>query len=744
MSAAGAPPEPPLVALASPEPGRPLLLTGPRGAVVMDGSGEVRLRRESRGGPGEWGGVYAEGIRLTGPWTLSVAFPGATGPLGGALTALEAYRGGLRSRHAVGAVRAAQTLAPLDVTAGPPAVGRRLELSAPGVPGPLAGQVLVTLEPFLAPVILEGIQPYEFHLATRGPDFTVESHGFGLAYHSEPLPVSLAVDGTPWIGGRRTGEARAVRLAYDVVIPAGGTATLDWVITGGLGRFVPVPEDARVACLSAVGGGVAAAEAREAAWVAGTPQMTLPGEPAIEQGYRLARGALHQLYQTATPEMAGLVAGYPWYAALWGRDLGWMLPAVLWLGDRERVRLALRAIFRYQSKDEAPLLGAAAGELPMQVTSGPIFLFGTSDTTLYPAGVLRRYVETTGAMDLVTELKSGLERAARWADAKVDPADTLFTHGGEVAAIKAAVAGAGSVHFGFDAVDTTIWDSTDRRDHAVDVQVLYLEMLRSRADLARWAGEAAAAEALTARGEAIAGTIARRYAWPAEGYLYDSLHRDGAPVTKVRPNALRAVSAGLFPPAIGQGYVARAAAPDLTTPWGLRTLSSADPTYDPQAYHDGQVWPIATAWAADAALACGDVARGVAWLRQLGAGYAAEGGLAGECYRGDRAEPYDACFLLGFSVAPFLTTLFDRLWGIQPHLAEGAVRIEPCLPDGPAPAQLTGVSLGDGRLDLTWFGGRLGVRWSGARPLTVVSGDARVLLAPGGSAELAPGAPKTH
>lgn len=726
----------------APLPDRPVLLTGPGAAVLLDGTGEVQLRRESRGGLGEWGGVYAEGIRLTGPWTVRFDLPGAAGTLAGSLQELTAFRWGARSRHRVGALVVEQTIAPLDGGQGPAAVGRQLLLRTAEAAAPLIGRVVVSVEPFLAPVILEGIEPYEYHLSTRGSDLVAESHGFGLAYHSDPLPSRLAIDGRPWIGGRRTGEAREVRLEYDVKITPEAPTVLNWVIAGGLGRSVPVPPEARAAYLGALGAGLDPGAARESEWIAATPQMSLPGEPVIEAGYRLARGALHQLYQTATPSMAGLVAGYPWYAALWGRDQGWMLPAVLWLGDWERVRQAIGALFRYQARTAAPILGAAAGEVPMQVTSGPIFLFGTADTTLYPAGVVRRYVETTGMADLPTEVREALRRAAEWADAKVDPASGLLAHGGEVASIKAAAQDAGRVHVGFDAVDTTIWDSTDRRDHAIDVQVLYLEMLRARADLARWSGDVAGAQALTRSAESLAGAIGSRYAWPREQYLYDSLHRDGRPVAKVRPNALRAVSAGLFGTPAARALVARAAADDLATPWGLRTLSRADPTFDPQAYHDGQVWPIATGWAADAALACGDVARGLGWLRQLAALFAAEGGYANECYRGDRPEPFDSCFLLGLSIAPFLTTLFDRLWGIEPHLAEGTVRIEPTLPDGPTPARLTGVRLGDGALDLTWFEGRLTVRWSGHRPLKVVARGTEAMVAPGGTATLPPRAPK--
>ena len=57
---------------------RPWLLTGLSAAVVLRTDAEMRLSRETRGGLVEWGGAYAQGIRLTGPWTISGSIDGTT------------------------------------------------------------------------------------------------------------------------------------------------------------------------------------------------------------------------------------------------------------------------------------------------------------------------------------------------------------------------------------------------------------------------------------------------------------------------------------------------------------------------------------------------------------------------------------------------------------------------------------------------------------------------------------------
>jgi len=432
----------------------------------------------------------------------------------------------------------------------------------------------------------------------------------------------------------------------------------------------------------------------------------------------------------------GLVAGYPWYAALWCRDLAWMLPAVLWLGDAAWVANSLRSVFRFQARAALPILGGAAGELPMQIGPGPIFLYGTSDTTLYYPELLRRYVAHTGDESLARELAPPLGLIERWARGKVDPRTGLIRNGDEAEGLREAAEEHGRVHYGFDAVDTTIWDSTDRRLHAVDIQVLWADALAALAELAPVLGLSPDGDRWRVEGETLRRTIADRYWWNEEEYLFDSIAEDGSPVRKIRPNALLAVARGLLPPDRAVAAVTRAARTDLATDWGYRTLSSQDATYNPISYHDGQVWPIASAWAIGAAFAVGDATRAVGELRRWARRLDQEAGTLNECYRGDRPEPFDSCFLLGFSVAPFLTLLFDGLWGLRPRVGERTLVIAPGFPPDWSQASLEGLSLCGGQVDLEWERPRMTVRWHGPGPLQVLGAEQRLDLLDGGTGTL--------
>lgn len=724
------PAAPPLLDLVAPAPTQPILLTGRASAVVLSGSGEVALPLETRGGVVEWGGAYGQGIRLTGPWRVSGLLDGVTHPLAATLERLRATRWGVDSWHRWGRVEVHHEVVALPTA---PGAARRLTLRSDQ---PVALRVDAKWSPFLAPVLVEGIKPYEYQVRTRGGTIVTAAHACALALASDPLPFELALDGRPWIGGSFRGEVGTIRTSHAIELEANTPRQLTWVVWGGLASALDAAPTVGAETL-AVASPLSALSARPwQAWIARTPELSFPDDPLLERAYDLARGALRALYTEPQPGMTGLVAGYPWYAALWCRDLAWMLPAVIWLGDAEWAQASIETVLRYQARARIPLLGAEVGELPMQVSPGPVFLFGTSDTSLYYPDLVRRLVDHSGRLDAARAWWPHLRAIAGWARAKTDPASGLIANGGEVAEIRDAAMSVGSVHFGIDAVDTTIWDSTDRRDHAIDVQVLYHGALTALVDLGQRLGLPTDAADWTGHAAGIARGLADRYVWPEESYLYDSLRRDGTPVEHVRPNALRVVSAGLLAADRAKSIVERAGRPDLATSWGVRTLSDRDPTFDPRAYHDGQVWTIATAWASDAAFAVGEVDRAMGYLHQNAERIVREHGLAQECYRGDADAPFDSCFLLGFSVAPFLSLLFERLWGLRVEAGRGVLSVLPEFPAGWRSASVRHLRVGEGYVDLAWSNGALEAAWAGPAPLEIRVTGASDRLEPGGRCSL--------
>jgi glycogen debranching enzyme len=709
----------------------PLLLTSLASAAIGDGRGDLECTWESRGAPTEWGGVYAQLVRLTGPWRIGLALEAASTDLPSCRTDAAEFPGGWSSRHHWNGLDVVQTIV---ATARPAGVVRQLVVRSESDRS-LPLEFTSRFSPYLLPVLVEGIRPVAYDVRMLPDSLSVRHFGFALRVSSSVAPDHLLLNQGSWLGGKYRGPVDELATLHPLPLAPGEAATIRWQLVGGLGRDL---EES----VAAVGVAPAAPEqlaglraAEDDRWVSATPELRFPDAPELEAGYRSARAALRRLYTAPDTSMVGLVAGYPWYSAIWCRDLAVMLPALLWLGDFDWVARSLASVFRFQSRKKVAILGGEPGELPMQIAPGPIFLYGTSDSTLRFPPVVEQMHRHTGDLGAVADWAGAVHRIVQWGQARTDPVTGLLRHGGEAEEIDRATQGVARVRCGIESVDTTIWDSADRRDHALDVEVLWWQTLVAASRLFGHVGDRDHQSKCEGGAARLLRTIRERYPWPAESYLYDSL-RDGAPVARVRPNALRALSAGLFDPAFARAVVRRAAASDLTTPWGVRSLSSADPGFDPRLYHDGLVWTIATAWAADAAFAAGERALGVEYLRTIAARYVAEAGLASECYRGDRPEPYNSCFLLGFSVAPFLSALFERLWGLRVDGVAGRLEVHPGFPDHWNSAELRGLHIMDGRVDLVWTPGRLTVRWTGSRPLTVDAGAAPRIVTPGEEASL--------
>lgn len=698
-----------------------------RATVLMDGGGDVQYARECRGGVSEWGGVFGQLVRLTGRWSVAVIVDGQYRRLSEVL--LEGGRDGerWRGRHRIGPLSVDQEIGPLP---GAPAALRRLRISVER-DAPVTASVVSEFVPFLLPVLVEGIRPVDFRLTTADGRLRVRQRGFGLDLHWNIAPSYLFVNRGSWRGGRRDGPAETIASEHVVSVAPDAPVDLRWVVSGGLERDL----DGHLSTAQAVVAGAAdpfsAGAAADDAWRATTPRMQLPDAPEWAEAYTIARDALRRLYVDPGDGLVGVVAGFPWYAAIWCRDLAWMLPALLWLGDFEWVERSLASVFRFQCPDRLPLLGGSAGELPMQVAPGPVFLYGTSDTSLYFPGLVERARRHSGDAAGARAHRPVIERVIAWGRARQGP-NGWVTNGGEALSIAAATRGLAHVRLGIDAPDTTIWDSADRRDHAIDVQVLWIEALRAATALAGGRRASPEAEGWAAEADRLATRLVSDFAWPGEDYLVDSL-RSGRAVARLRPNALRAVSAGLVPSELSGAVVDRALRGDLTTPWGVRTLSTTDPAYRPQAYHEGQVWPVATAWAIDAAFAAGRNEAAWTLLGGMAARLREEGGGANECYRGDRPEPFNSCFLLGMSVAPFLTVLFERLWGLSVEAGEPRLGLRPAFPPGWSTASLDGLRIGDGRASVEFAAPSLTVRWSGPGTLTVAFPTEVRPVPPGGA-----------
>jgi glycogen debranching enzyme len=116
-------------------------------------------------------------------------------------------------------------------------------------------------------------------------------------------------------------------------------------------------------------------------------------------------------------------------------------------------------------------------------------------------------------------------------------------------------------------------------------------------------------------------------------------------------------------------------ADDIITPWGVRSMSSADPMYD-RGYHTGEVWPLMTGWFSIAAFRNDrpDVAFDLLKTFPMLAFSSPEPGRINEVYNPEYLQPMGQ-FAQGWSSSLFIQAVIEGLFGMEPDGRSGVAGI---------------------------------------------------------------------
>jgi len=285
-------------------------------------------------------------------------------------------------------------------------------------------------------------------------------------------------------------------------------------------------------------------------------------------------------------EGATVLAGYPWFLD-WGRDTMISLPGLTLA--RGRPDLAASILLQFADHVDQGMLPNRFPE------SGEEPEYNTVDATLWFLQAVDATLRSTrDRRALLGRLYPVLREILHWHARGT-------RHGIRADADGLLVSGEEGVQLTWMDARVGSWVVTPRMGKPVEVQALWHSGLRILGNLAREAGDREAerlASCLAAK--------ARRNFLPlfwnaAAGCLYDVVAPDG-PDPSIRPNQVIALS--LPHPLVPRKQALSVLAVvrrELLTPFGLRTLSPADPRYRPacaggvesrdSAYHMGTVWP---------------------------------------------------------------------------------------------------------------------------------------------------------
>jgi glycogen debranching enzyme len=412
-------------------------------------------------------------------------------------------------------------------------------------------------------------------------------------------------------------------------------------------------------------------------------------------------------------------AGTPWFLTLFGRDSLWSAMMALPLGV-EVAGETLRLLARNQGVRHDAVTEEAPGKILHEVRHGPQVdrgdlpprYFGTIDATPLFVTALERAWRWGLDEGSVEALLPHAERALAWMRDDGDPGGSGFLRYAAVGDHRLSNQGWKDSEDGICFGDGTLADAPialcEVQGYAYRAAIGGAAMLDAHGrPSAAWRGWA---DRLRARFQAEFWVDDDRGGFPAL-----ALDGSGRQVDAITSNAAHLLGTGILEPWQEEAVAARLALADMDAGWGLRTLSSSSPRFNPLSYHGGSVWPHDTAIAIDglARVGAGSTAR------HLLHGLIAAGDHLGfrlpELFGGEqrtdgtRPLPYpSACSPQAWAAGAALLAL-RAVFGLEPDVPAGVLHLRPMDPAPFARLTVEGMPLAGGKLSLHLEDGTLQV-----------------------------------
>jgi glycogen debranching enzyme len=509
-----------------------------------------------------------------------------------------------------------------------------------------------------------------------------------------PAPSRVEIDGD------------RARVAWDVALAAGAEFELQLTVRpvgAGLENAAPPTLEESAARLAA----------DDEAWVAACARVTSDNElfdALIDASVR----DLHALMMPAGGSELP-AAGIPWYVAPFGRDSLLSACETLMINP-DLARGTLLALAGLQADTDEAWRDAEPGKILHELRTGELArtgqiphtpYYGTVDATPLFLMVAGGYYRWTLDLDTMRRLAPALEAALGWIDEWGDRDKDGFVE-------YERRSPAGLRNQGWKDSDDAIMHADGSLAQGpialVEVQGYVYEAKLRIADVYDALGENARAAAL--RSEAAALRVAFNEAfWMAdEGYF--ALALDGAKnqVGAVTSNPAHCLYCGIVDDEKALAVAERLMAADMFSGWGIRTLSSQSPAYNPMSYHNGSIWPHDNAIAAAGLKRYGfDAATSRIAASLFDVASAARDSRLPELFCGfGRGESRSivaypvACIPQAWAAAaPFM--LLQALLGISAHAPENRLTVDrPRLPDWLGNVELRNIRVGAATVSLAF------------------------------------------
>jgi glycogen debranching enzyme len=338
-------------------------------------------------------------------------------------------------------------------------------------------------------------------------------------------------------------------------------------------------------------------EQRMARWRAALPAVETDYIPLAETVLRSAEdlGTL-RIFDPEHPELAILAAGAPWFMTVFGRDsllTSWMTL----IADSSLAHGVLQTLARFQGRDVDPATEEEPGKIlhemrfataaGLGLRRGNVY-YGSIDATPLFVMLLAELRRWDARDELVDRLLPHADRALAWIDEFGDRDGDGYVE--YQRATEHGLANQGWKD-SWDAVRHADGRLADAPIALCEVQGYVYAAYIARAHLAHEAGDAAAFDRYRAK----AFELRRRFNadfWLEEhGWYALGLDADKQPIEALASNVGHCLWAGIIDPEHAALVADRLVSADMFSGFGVRTLASSMPAYNPVSYHNGSVWP---------------------------------------------------------------------------------------------------------------------------------------------------------
>ena len=319
---------------------------------------------------------------------------------------------------------------------------------------------------------------------------------------------------------------------------------------------------------------------------------------------------VYRMYQQAVEDMGALriydldvsdeawvpAAGVPWFVTLFGRD-----SLIVSLQNMSVApgfaRGALKRLAEYQATQRDDWRDAQPGKILHEIRFGELAHFrivpftpyyGTADATILYLLVLSETYRWTGDVQLLKTYRNVAEACLNWIDLFGDLDGDGFQ---EFKTFSAQ----GYQNMGWkDADDAVVYadGSQVKQPKALcELQGYVYDAKVRMAEIFQVLGDSERAQTLQQQAAALKHNFNSAFWMEDEGCFAYGLDPDKKQITSIASNPGHCLWSGIADQEKAERTVKRLLQEDMWSGWGIRTISSKNPAYNPFSYHLGSVWP---------------------------------------------------------------------------------------------------------------------------------------------------------